>query len=423
MNKKFNFAIISIVSTLICIGIVVFGLTYTKNSDTPKKSKNKEKSTESFNIKIIKSLNVNENFLISPYSIEVALNMLNEGAGGNTKKEISNLINDREIADVSIKNRVNIANAVFIKDKYKNIVKDEFKNTLVKKYDSEVLYDMFKTPFVINNWVNEKTDGMIEKVIDEISEDFVLGLANAIAIDVQWLNPFECNETTGQEFTKDNGKKIKVQMMHNSFRTNDVKYLESDDAKGIILPYLPYNSKTGEVDRGKDSNLEFIGILPNSNVSSYIDGLTDEKLDGLINSASDASGKNVIKVSLPRFTYEYDAEDFSKALRSLGIIDAFNPSKADFSKIASMKDLENENLYVNKAVHKTFIDLNETGTKAAAVTFFGIDSFSTAIDNNVTNITFDKPFIYMIRDNKTKEVLFFGAVYEPNVWNGSTCSK
>lgn len=421
MNKKFNFAVISILSTLICIGIIVFGLTYTKNGSKKKNTENKE--TDSFNIKLIKALNVKKNYLVSPYSIEIALNMLNEGANGNTKEQIDSLLPDRKINDVSIKNRVNVANAVFIKDKYKKIVKDSFKNKLVKDYNSDVLYDIFNTPTVINNWVNEQTDGMIKKVVDELSDDFVLGLANAVAIDVDWLYAFDCSDTKGEEFTKADGKKINVEMMHDSYKKEDIKYLESDDAKGIILPYKSYNTKTGDIADDGEPSLEFIGILPNKDVNTYINSLTDKDLDKLISSAKSASSKYEIRLSLPRFNYEYDVNKFGDKLSDLGIKDAFDPDKANFSKIADKKDLDG-NLYVSTAVHKTYIDLNEKGTKAAAVTFFGLDSFMAAPDNDkeVVEVKFNKPFIYMIRDTKSKEVLFFGAVYEPNIWTGTTCS-
>ena len=83
-----------------------------------------------------------------------------------------------------------------------------------------------------------------------------------------------------------------------------------------------------------------------------------------------------------------------------------------------------DNLYVGTTIHKTYIDLNEKGTKAAAVTFFGIDSYAALPqDKEIVNIEFNRPFVYMIRDAKTKEMLFFGAVYEPNLWDGKTCSN
>ena len=388
-----------------------------------KENNRKYNTKNGFNIKLIKSTIKKENYLISPYSIEIALNMLKEGANGNTKDEIEKVLPNRKISDISIKNRVNIANSLFIKDKYKNTIKKDFKIALVDSYDSEVLYDEFKTPDVINEWVNKKTDGMIKKIINKMDDNFVLGVANAIAVDVEWAKQFDCNDTTKEKFTKDNGKTINVEMMHNSYTTDSYKYLESKDAKGIIIPYKSYDSKTGKIDYDNGRNLEFIGILPNKSVDEYIKDLTEDSLNNLIKSASGASSTYEIKLSLPRFKYEYSVDNFKDSLVKLGIKDAFDQYNADFSGIMKKSDMD-DNLYVGTAIHKTYIDLNEKGTKAAAVTFFGIDSYAALPqDKEIINIEFNRPFVYMIRDAKTKEMLFFGAVYEPNLWDGKTCSN
>lgn len=388
-----------------------------------KENNRKYNTKNGFNIKLIKSTIKKENYLISPYSIEIALNMLKEGANGNTKDEIEKVLPNRKISDISIKNRVNIANSLFIKDKYKNTIKKDFKIALVDSYDSEVLYDEFKTPDVINEWVNKKTDGMIKKIINKMDDNFVLGVANAIAVDVEWAKQFDCNDTTKEKFTKDNGKTINVEMMHNSYTTDSYKYLESKDAKGIIIPYKSYDSKTGKIDYDNGKNLEFIGILPNKSVEEYIKDLTEDSLNNLIKSASSASSTYEIKLSLPRFKYEYSVDNFKDSLVKLGIKDAFDQYNADFSGIMKKSDMD-DNLYVGTAIHKTYIDLNEKGTKAAAVTFFGIDSYAALPqDKEIVNVEFNRPFVYMIRDAKTKEMLFFGAVYEPNLWDGKTCSN
>ena len=129
--------------------------------------------------------------------------------------------------------------------------------------------------------------------------------------------------------------------------------------------------------------------------------------------------------------YEYKLEEFADVLNEMGIEDAFSAQKADFSKIISKENVKKlaedaENIYVSTAIHQTYIDLNEKGTKAAAVTFFGVNYATSAVDPErpvVKIVTFDKPFVYMIRDSKTKEVLFFGVVETPNKWEGSTCSN
>ena len=417
-NKMIIFPIIAII-IFITLAITVF----TKKRDKDNKPTPVEKNN--FNINLIKQVDKNrkENYLISPYSIEIALNLLKEGANGNTLKEIENLIGNRELTDLTIKNRLSVANAAFIKKDYQEYVLKSYIKDLENKYNSELLYDEFKTPKVINDWVKNKTNGMIDKILDEINKDFVLGLANALAIDVEWYDSFECENTRSKEFTKDDGSKIEVEMMHKRISSDSYKYLENDNAKGIIIPYKSYNKTTGEEDFG-DSNLEFIGILPNSSISEYINNLTDNELKDLLSNSKTPSDNLEINLSLPRFKYDYELKDFKEVLMSLGIIDVFNKNNADFTKMIPRNN-KTGNIYVGEAIHKTHIDLNEKGTKAAAVTYFGMFK-STGImpqEKESINIEFNKPFLYMIIDSKSNEILFLGAVYEPNKWVDSTCEN
>ena len=421
-NKMIIFSIIAI--------IILFTLTYkvilNNNKEEYQKDKNNKSTQNYFNLVLIKkvnNINKEQNYLISPYSIEIALNMLKGGANGNTLTEIENLIGTRNINDITVKDRISVANAAFIKNEYKKYILDSYTNDLKKNYNSEILYDDFKSPKLINDWVNTKTNGMIDKILDSINKDFVLGLANALAIDVEWDSPFECINTTSEKFTKKDGKTYEVEMMHKELEYEGYKYLENDNATGVIIPYKNYNSKTGKEDYGNGNKLEFIGILPNDNVENYINKLTDEELNNLISSAKEANDNFQINLSIPRFKYDYDLKEFKKVLMSLGIKDAFDEIKADFTNIAKKSEAI-ENLYIGEAIHKTHIDLNEKGTKAAAITYLGMFKATGVLkEKKHIDISFNKPFIYIIRDNKTNEMLFFGVVYEPNKWTGSTCSE
>ena len=146
-------------------------------------------------------------------------------------------------------------------------------------------------------------------------------------------------------------------------------------------------------------------------------------LNELYKTAKEVNDEFEIKVSLPRFRYDYELSDFKEVLKKLGIIQAFDPNNANFSNIMD-KNSVIDNLYVGEAIHKTHIDLNEKGTKAAAITYFGMfKNTSIIIEKENIEIEFNRPFIYIIKDSKTNEMLFFGVVYEPNKWNGSTCSN
>ena len=423
MKKKGLIFLSIIVLILLIIGIGMLNKRL-KSKEENNNSHTPVKTTE-YNLKLIKTVNQNknENYLISPYSIEIALSLLKAGADGNTLTEIENVIGNREINDVTIKDHVGVANAAFIKEEYKKYVLDSYLKTLTNNYHSEILYDEFATPKLINAWVEEKTNGMIDKILDDIDKDFILGLANAIAIDVEWSSPFECNLTKEQAFTKIDGTKYNVEMMHKTLEYSGYKYLESDDAKGVIIPYKSYNKTTGKEDYDDENYLEFIAILPNDNINSYINELDNNKLSALLSSGKEVSNKFEIDLSLPRFKYDYELGDFKEVLKSLGIKDACDEELANFTKIMP-RSAEIPNLYVGEAIHKTHIDLNEKGTKAAAVTYFGVfKSSGISKEKEKVSIVFDKPFIYMIRDHKTNELLFFGTVYEPNEWQGTTCTE
>lgn len=412
MSKKERIkrsVLIIIIVLIACLSII--------NSRERRAKKQKEKEdiemVGNYNVDIIKVTNADskgKNYLISPYNIEIALNMLREGADGNTKDEIDKVIGNRTISNLSLKDKLSIANAIFVKNEYKNDVKKDFMNIMNTKYKSDVLYDDFASPKVINDWVKEKTNGMIEKVVDQIDKDYVMGLASALALDVEWTSPFECGSTKKEEFTKENNKKMNVEMMHQTYKWN-AKYIENDEMEGIVLPY----------DTDEDKKLEFIALLPKTNVNDYISNLTKDKLDNLYNNSKSASNKLHINLSLPRFTYDYDVKDFIDVLKTMGIKDAFDENLANFKKMIEIK----ENVYVGEAVHKTKIELNEKGTKAAAVTYFGMFKASAMLEKDYEeiNIKFNKPFVYMIRESNTGELLFFGTVFEPNEWKGTSCSN
>ena len=234
-----------------------------------------------------------------------------------------------------------------------------------------------------------------------------LRLANAIAIDVKWQSEFECNRTMKEKW-QNSDTETNVEMMHNNYMSG-AKYFENATESGIVLPYEEVNGKA----------LEFIGILPKGDLKEYIDSLTLEKLTAIDNSIKNIDSNEEVHLALPRFTYSYSLDGFKEVLIAMGMKDAFDPDMANFDKM--VKDIV---VYVSDAVHKTHIELSETGTKAAAVTYFGMDE-ATALPEEKKDvyITFDKPFMYIIRDVETKEMLFVGTVYEPNEWKGTTCSN
>ena len=373
----------------------------------------KEFNEKDFNLNILKRTNAKEdsNYMISPYSIYVALSMVRDGADGNTYNQIANIIGS-EKKDTLNNEYVHVANAMFLRDQYTDAVRVDYTDRLKNNYKAELLLDKFDTPAVINNWVKTNTKDMIEKILDDIDKDFVLGLANAIAIDVKWQDQFMCSLTTSEEFTRKNGTTINAEMMHQTY-SSGTKYIKSDRATGVIIPYQ------------EDTNLEYIGILPNGDLNDYIENLSIEELNKLDESARETNSGFEVSVSLPRYKYDYTYEGFKSTLKDMGMKDAFNDEEADFTRIMTrdnMKKYVVNNLYIDQAIHKTYIELSESGTKAAAATFFGFEK-ATAIPSQPerVEVKFNKAFMYIIRDKNTKEMLFVGVVDKPNEWKGSTC--
>ena len=425
MKKMIRKVSIFIILFLLIIGggIIIYNRSNinneNKNKNKPKVKKEIIQADGDYKIKLLKIVNNRSetNYLISPYSIRIALNMLADGAEDKTRDEILNLVGNDSPNITPIKNRLNVANALFIKDRYEKVLSRDYVKELENEYDANVLMDEFKTPKVINDWVNEKTYKMIPSLLNKMPDEFVLGLANALAIDVEWDTAFDPYATYEEKFTKIDKKTMNVSMMNNTFKYG-IQYFDNEDYKGIILPYTSYN-KEGKKDYKADSHLEFVGILPTKDINEFINTLPDGFLDSFDDEAVSASGKTEVSLYLPVFSYDYTLEGFKDVLKELGINKAFDPDEANFSNIISENDRKKNsigNIYVDEAIHKTHIELNEAGTKAAAVTYFGL--YETTAYNQEEpekiEIKFDKPFLYLIRDNKTQEVLFMGVVYEPD---------
>lgn len=398
-----------IISVIIITGIAVSIIICSK------KKNNDITLSNNYMIDLIKQTNkdYNDNYLISPYSIKVALNMLKEGAKGNTLTEINKVLGNSTFNEIKNKS-IKIANAAFIRSDYQKVVEKNFSENLKNKYNSEIIYDKFQSPKLINDWVNKHTDRMIPKILDSVDGEFVLGIANALAIDVKWKYEFECDSTIKAAFTKADGKISEVQMMHQIYKTSDVSYFDYDKGIGVILPYEA------------TTNLEFIGVLPKNGVDNYIDNLTMEDLNNIDNIKKVADTNTRIALALPRFKYDFDLKTFKEILINMGMRDAFDGINANFEGIITkdnLKKFNRDNIYIDDAIHKTAIDLNERGTKAAAVTYFGLRDSAISIDDyEMVRIEFNKPFVYMIREKDSKEILFFGVVNTPNLWAGSTCN-
>lgn len=403
-KKYLMFGLMGVVILALIIAMITI---YSRVNEKPVKPKGPGGLKENnFNTLLIEeyhnSLEKEENYMISPYSLEFVLAMIRDGASGRTYEELNNLVPERDIKTFNVKERINIANALFIKNKV--VVKDDFKKLMSKKYKSQILYDEFVTPDVINDWANEETYGMIPKVLDQINPEFIFGLGNATAIDVEWQSKFKCYNTKLEKFNKYDGSKIDVAMMRQYYESG-ASYYKDQNATYVSLPYRAYN-ELGEYDGEEGTQLEFIGILP-EDVDYYINSFDYNEFISNLGEFRKADDSFHINLSLPKFKYEYDVEGLTSVLTNLGLKETLS-SKPNFEKIADY------DMSISNFVQKTFIELSESGTKAAAVTVVTFETNAIAPTKpEVVDVTFDKPFIYIIKDKNSDELLFFGVVYSP----------
>lgn len=406
-KKKILSIVFMVVVAIILICSMIFIYKTVKDKEQPDGpgASTPVSKTSDFNNKIIKAVHSNvenENYMISPYSLEVVLSMLRDGASEGTLEELNKLVPERDIKTFEVKERINVANALFIKNGIK--VKDNFKNIMTNKYQSEVIVDEFTTPKAINDWANKETYGMIPKVLETVGDNFLLGLGNAVAIDVEWKKKFECSSTKLEEFTKLDGNKIDVAMMHNYYE-GGASYYKDSNATYVSIPYRSYSSD-GEYDRN-GIQLEFVGILPEEDVDSYISSFNFNDIGSVVKKMEEASDEFNIRLSLPKFKYDYSVEGLKGILDDLGLKETFG-LKPNFEKIADY------DMSISEVVHKSFIDLGESGTKAAAVTVITIADNAIATEKpKVVEVNFNKPFVYLIKDKSSDEILFFGVVYSP----------
>lgn len=349
----------------------------------------------------------NENLLISPLSIQLALAMTANGADGQTRREMEALLG-RGISLEQLneylntfaeglpsdnKAKLQIANSIWFRDDADRLtVEESFLQTNADYYEAEI----YKRPFdettvkEINGWVDQNTDGMIDRIVDEISKETMMYLINAIAFDAEWAEPYEENAIRDGDFTDLSGTEQLVPMMH----TTETTYLSDGNATGFIKPY----------SGGKYS---FAVLLPNEDVSlyDYINSLT---ADSLTETLSNAEQCTVI-TQLPKFRYEYELE-MNDTLMEMGMPTAFDSAAADLTKLGRSDE---GNLYIGKVLHKTFIQVDGMGTKAGAVTAVEInDECLIMPEPEVKEVIVDRPFVYMILDNETNLPLFIGCVTE-----------
>ena len=350
-----------------------------------------------------KSAEDGENTLISPFSVLSALSMTANGADGDTLKQMEDVfglsldeLNDYFRTYISDEqDAVNIANSLWLKDQDKLPVSPDFTRAVTDYYQSEIFEEPMdeSTLSKINSWVDENTDGMIQEILDKIQPGTLMYLVNALTFQEKWEEVYEDTDVYQGVFTDEDGNELDTDMM----RSTESVWLDGADAEGFMKFY-------------EGGRYAFAALLPDEGVSldDYVDSLTGSEISDIIESR-DAG--YTVHAEIPKFRSETDME-LPDVLKEMGITDAFS-DRADFSR---MYDTEgNPGVQISEVIHKTFIEVNEQETKAAAATAVGIVETSLAIDDTEKYISLNRPFLYMLVDCDKNIPLFIGTVYAPEV--------
>jgi len=352
-----------------------------------------------FSWEIFKKINeedLKKDIFISPLSISTMLAMALNGAKGPTREAMERalfvhgmdpeeinrgyawLINRLNNIDEKIK--LNIANSIWIREGFK-VLPDfiEINRSYLKSEVRFLDFSKADAAGTINNWISQKTNNLIPKMIDPpIPEDVIMYLINAIYFKGEWAEKFEERNTSKQDFHAIDGKTDKVLMMR---RTGRIDYVSTDDYTAVSLPYG--NKKTS-----------MIIILSDKDINEFISGMDDEKFGELLDGLRPVSDLNL---QIPKFKMEYGIKELNDTLEAMGMGVALSHD-ADFTGIA-------DDLFISRVLHKAVIDVNEEGTEAAAVTVGEMKT--TAVVEPVSFIA-DRPFLFVIADIEEGNILFIG---------------
>ena len=473
---------------------------------------------EAFDLYFMQLENKNKNVVYSPLSIKYALEMLSEGANGDTKTQLDNIIGDYKANKYINNEHMSFANAMFIRNSFKEKIKEAYTTNLKDKYNAEVIYDEFANATNVNNWVKEKTLNLIPKLLDDDSVskyDFVL--LNALGIDMNWNYQIHC-ATTDSKVPCLNGGVYHLDYNHEKLKgnPNNIDYLEypyygeelenisfnnQDNIRGakVLANFNKYDiikelgedhirkvvgeeytkwlqsedynkdkeyyaeredeypkdvnkyldkyieeikANYGKNDQstdfyayednnvrafGKDLKeydgrvLQYIGIMPKEKaLNEYLKDMSKDDINDIINNIKEVKAESfkegvvtIIQGSIPMFKFDYDLE-LDKDLQELGIKDIYDINKSDLSKMIDEK-------HIIETRHKATIEFTNDGIKAAAATSAGgLGStggpgfdYLFEVPIELIDLTFDKPYLFLIRDKSTGEVWFAGTVYEP----------
>ena len=350
-----------------------------------------------FGAKLLQNEMQEENPLVSPLSVASALSMTANGAVGETKTQMEQTLGADtgslnayfSVLQASLGNdkQLKAANSIWMKDTDTLHVEDAFLQQNADVFDAGIYSAPFddSTKTAINDWVSKQTDKMIPEILDEIPDGAVMYLVSALAFDAKWERPFKAYEVWEGTFTARGGQEQTGDFLHGAVG----QYLSDEHAEGFLKPYA-------------DGKYAFAVLLPDetTSIENYVNQLTGERLHAILASPIDES----VEIALPKFKAEF-SDELSENLKALGMTDAFDGANADFTALGTSDE---GNIYISRVLHKTFIQVDDEGTKAGAATAVEATTESAALYPH--SVLLNRPFVYMIVDLETGLPIFLGAL-------------
>lgn len=356
-----------------------------------------------FSVELLKENWKGENLLVSPLSVLCALGLTANGARGETLEQMEAVLGlPAEKLNGALafwtaglpseKNcRVDLANAVWVRDDGGFQPDETFLKTAAGWYGAEIFPSRFDSAAVdeINGWVKKRTHGMIDQIIERFSDAAMLCLVNALALEAEWEEPYRSDQVSeNRVFTAEDGREQPVTLMYSS----EGLYLKGENVQGFLKPY-------------QGGRWAFAALLPEEGVTleDCLASLTGERLRALLANAEERE----VYAAIPRFQGEYGVT-LNDSLKAMGMPDAFDAGRADLSGLGVS---ELGPLFISQVLHKTFIKVDERGTRAGAATAVIADSGADAPGPDLTPVVYlDRPFLYMLVDTGTNLPAFIGAV-------------
>ena len=369
-----------------------------------------------FTLNFLKTVNEvdqsGKSFIYSPLSITYVLGMVNDAAIGDTEKELEQTlgfhkggikaVNDyckkliEGLPKVDNKVTLDIANAIFLNKDY--ALKQQFQQDMQDYYDAKAEALDFSSPQTlehINGWCNDKTKGMIPKILDEVNPYTVSYLLNAIYFKADWASKFDSKNTKDETFTTKTGSTT-LPMMHQYVL---ISYLKTNTYSAVILPYgnSLWNMTVMLPEEGATTD----DIIKEVAQSSVLNNR------GWCGTGSDVFQGYEVDLKLPRFETASDTDELGlvELMKKMGIKQAFD---SDFAEIPNM--CEDRNLYISMMRQKAKIKVNEEGSEAAAVTVAGVNATTAVSPQEYPKATFhaNRPFVYVISEASSGVILFVG---------------